>query len=542
MLTKMGKATFKCKDCGETFETIYTEGGVKAGINLPHCPKCGSGNTRKATIIECSSNKELMTYMDEIEGKRTFTMLAMCHILKGGKLLNIFLFMCILTMISACDSKREKEWIMTENGFLFWGVKSSDDAVYFWDGDSIFNLAHGKGKLKVVEDNGEYTNTQNIKLNFGSIRKQDWKHTVNGLFLGQMKENKPEGFGVLKTDSIISIGEFDEGVLSEGVVTILHNDIIHYHGDYSNSQYHGYGILYDKKGRIQYIGGFKEGLYHGYGKLFNDSCLVYVGNWKKGLYHGEGILYQKGVAIKGDWSKGVIQESFVNRTLEQVADQWNSLLGRDISTKKQNMGIVTMTNAESFVMDSLTSFISNTVREKLKENVEDRFGVANLPRMLWQKCFTNNVNRMEYSQEAFLQNLTSEEIEGMVNEKIRYYNENAYDVTLKTVSFTEIEKHEIVTETVFKLIQARETMEYTDLLLGIIIDAIIAAIIGFVGGFIIIRNGIIGSVFGLVIGIIFGICTTGKAETKLEEEISQQVIENYMNYINRQDIINKILY
>ena len=52
MLTKMGKGSFKCKDCGETFETFYTEGGIRAGINLPHCPKCGSGNTRKATILD----------------------------------------------------------------------------------------------------------------------------------------------------------------------------------------------------------------------------------------------------------------------------------------------------------------------------------------------------------------------------------------------------------------------------------------------------------------------------------------------------------
>ena len=49
MLIKMGKTTFKCKDCGETF---YTEGGIRAGINLPHCPKCGSGNTKKATLLD----------------------------------------------------------------------------------------------------------------------------------------------------------------------------------------------------------------------------------------------------------------------------------------------------------------------------------------------------------------------------------------------------------------------------------------------------------------------------------------------------------
>ena len=52
MLHFKGKATFKCKKCGETFETFYTEGGIRAGINLPHCPKCGSGNTKKATILD----------------------------------------------------------------------------------------------------------------------------------------------------------------------------------------------------------------------------------------------------------------------------------------------------------------------------------------------------------------------------------------------------------------------------------------------------------------------------------------------------------
>ena len=52
MITKIGKATFKCNDCGKTFETLYTEDGFKAGINLPHCPKCGSGNTRKTNILD----------------------------------------------------------------------------------------------------------------------------------------------------------------------------------------------------------------------------------------------------------------------------------------------------------------------------------------------------------------------------------------------------------------------------------------------------------------------------------------------------------
>ena len=52
MLHFKGKATFKCKQCGHTFEAFDTEGGIKYGPNLPHCPECGSDNTRKANIIE----------------------------------------------------------------------------------------------------------------------------------------------------------------------------------------------------------------------------------------------------------------------------------------------------------------------------------------------------------------------------------------------------------------------------------------------------------------------------------------------------------
>lgn len=45
MLTKIGRATFKCSQCGNVFDSIYTEGGFIAKTNLPHCPKCGTGDT-----------------------------------------------------------------------------------------------------------------------------------------------------------------------------------------------------------------------------------------------------------------------------------------------------------------------------------------------------------------------------------------------------------------------------------------------------------------------------------------------------------------
>ena len=52
MITKPDKTTFKCKQCGYKFEAIYIEGGFLPVPNLPHCPKCGSNEIRKATLLD----------------------------------------------------------------------------------------------------------------------------------------------------------------------------------------------------------------------------------------------------------------------------------------------------------------------------------------------------------------------------------------------------------------------------------------------------------------------------------------------------------
>ena len=57
MLTKIGRTTFKCNQCGHVFDSIYTEDGFIAKTNFPHCPKCGSENVRKTTFIDKLLNK-----------------------------------------------------------------------------------------------------------------------------------------------------------------------------------------------------------------------------------------------------------------------------------------------------------------------------------------------------------------------------------------------------------------------------------------------------------------------------------------------------
>ena len=48
----LGTKTFKCKICGHQFMWFDIEGDFVAGEHLPHCPKCRSGNVRKATFID----------------------------------------------------------------------------------------------------------------------------------------------------------------------------------------------------------------------------------------------------------------------------------------------------------------------------------------------------------------------------------------------------------------------------------------------------------------------------------------------------------
>lgn len=48
----LGTTTFKCKRCGHQFQWFAMEGDLIAGEHLPHCPKCGCGETKRASFID----------------------------------------------------------------------------------------------------------------------------------------------------------------------------------------------------------------------------------------------------------------------------------------------------------------------------------------------------------------------------------------------------------------------------------------------------------------------------------------------------------
>lgn len=511
--------------------------------------------------------------------------------------LNIFVLLLLLTLcLSSCKSKK-KEWIETSNGLRFWGLKADDNAQYSWIGDSVHGLPNGKGKLKVVTDNGEYSDVEKLTMFYGSLSMNDWKELPDGKFLGKEKKNRPEGFGVLLTDNTTLIGNFHKGKLDDGVVTILLNNQLLYHGQYEDGKYNGNGLLYNKgkkyyqgdfddgifngrgklyhEGRLlyngefkkgkyngygalyasngskKYIGEFKDGVYNGVGTMYSNGYVVYKGEFKDGQYNGKGTLYKAGKVITGNWTKGIYEKGVFDRAIEQTKDQYNALIGNDCTDSLNSSGSngtdMSTVALDAFVMDSLNNAVATYVREKIEENVDNRFGITNLPRMVWQKIFTSNVDRMNYAQEAFLKDLSAADISNMVNGKIRNYNETSNSsYALHKITMSKIKQYQIVDEKVFHEIQTRETMEFTDLFTGVLLDAIMFGVAGLIVGLIGLIWGNIeipklGGILGFIAGLIFGIIVIGKTESNLESKITNMVTENYMNYINTQDITTKAL-
>jgi len=457
--------------------------------------------------------------------------------------LNFLLLLILFIVVSCKTDEKKKDWIITENGLTFWGFRAAADAKYQWDGDSIFNIANGKGTLKVTTDNGEYTNKVTLHLNYGSLREDEWKKCPNGRFLGKMEENCPQGFGILQIGNRTTIGIFNKGKLVDGIITILIKDSILYHGEIEDNFYNGNGDLY-AHGKLLYTGHWRKGKYNGYGKEYSEGNLVYSGNWKDGLYNGGGTLFVDGNAIKGDWDKGHLQGALDNRISEQVIQQYKLLLGKDLDKKKQVApNLISYTDAETYVFDSIPQIISKEVRETIKENVEDRFGLLDLPRIFFQKLFSDNSDRMDYAQKALTENIMAEEIQDLINEKIRFYNEQTLDsVKLKgNIKLEPIGRNEIVDDAVFEQINARETSEYTDVLLDITFVTIISTIIGSLIGYFFRISNITG-VVGFILGFILGVFLVGKAQSKLEDKISEMATHNYMIYIENQNISSQTIY
>ena len=100
----------------------------------------------------------------------------------------------------------------------------------------------------------------------------------DGMYVGDMENGKPDGFGCFRNDSIVYEGEWKNGK-PDGFGTYRHRDSI-------------------------YAGQFESGIWNGAGRLTTDS-MAYEGFWQNGQFQGEGLFTNsEGDTWHGIWEKG----------------------------------------------------------------------------------------------------------------------------------------------------------------------------------------------------------------------------------------------
>ena len=193
------------------------------------------------------------------------------------------------------------------------------------NGDYIFNIKNGFGKIKEYSDFGNliYTgyykdgerdgigseNYFNQKLKFtGQYYKgKRWKgigYDIEGNKIFYIYD----GIGIVKEYTNVGILTF-EGIYSHGMKfgtgkEYYKDGELKFSGKYSNDQRNGFGKEYYKKGNLSYKGNFWNNKRHGKGnEYYEDGNLKYEGNFFYGKIFGYGIEYnhKKQKIFKGEY-------------------------------------------------------------------------------------------------------------------------------------------------------------------------------------------------------------------------------------------------
>ena len=170
-----------------------------------------------------------------------------------------------------------------------------------------------------------------LKNNFKSFKTS--KHIAK-YYVGELNNNKPNGFGTCIRTHIKYTGEWKNGLpdgkgiaiykqfafsffidaqydkfqmfkydgtvkngLFDGKGSLTRNGKLFYEGEFKEGSITGKGELYSDKGKLMYKGDFVYGKFEGKGMFYNENSeLMYTGNWKNGKKEGYGVLYNPKVS------------------------------------------------------------------------------------------------------------------------------------------------------------------------------------------------------------------------------------------------------
>ena len=511
-----------------------------------------------------------------------------------------FLLLIIPLCLFACS---KPEWTKTSNGVYIYGKLPKNKEI-IWEGDTIGPLASGKADIVIIDKQqiikrenvttelgaiteykytptslGLYLGKQKKQLphGFGALIKNDT------LFLGEFKKGilytgkveiayikndkvipcysglyengKPNGQGIMyQNEQSYYTGSLRNGE-KHGFGQEYHNSVKIFEGSFKKGKRHGTGKEFYDNGQLAYDGEWSKDLRDGYGTLYNDNGLiVYMGEWKNGQYNGKGKLYENGKCLEGKWDEGRLTKSISTSAIKEVINStktWFSDIDSLKISNTNNLEQYNIPTSQIEFIEQLNSELEKYISSEFEIRVEKRFGIWHIFRMIIQPWFKSDIRRADKAQNFFCKNINSTEIERIINSKIDYFNKNSSNNQLHYVKLQEIPKGVIVDTNVALKIFEREAMETTDILTGLLADILITVVIGFIIGFIIglffpllipicATIDTILAIVGVIVGIWLSFVRTTPISIALEDFIQHALTDNYMLFLESQNIILQI--
>lgn len=176
----------------------------------------------------------------------------------------------------------------------------------------------------------------------------------------------------------------------------------------------------------------------------------------------------------------------------------------------------------------------------VEKTIEDRTGgiIIQPFRMFWQSIFTNAFDRKKGWMNAFVEHgLSTQYIEEFINAKIQLYNNLNFNTQLGKVKIEPFGMDKIITEEVYNNIIDREFAAWTEnfwfeCFLSIILTSIFVILFGTksINLALCLSSIIFGGLF------LYSFFFSGN----IEQEITNEVVSNYINCISSQEILPQI--
>lgn len=150
-----------------------------------------------------------------------------------------------------------------------------------------------------------------LKARINSLPKFEWngsnyplKVISDGIYKGELVNDKPVGVGVLVTDSYYYIGSFQDGVKS-GRGRLVNGEFW-YEGEFLHGVFDGTGKMNCFDGRLL-EGQFSKGKFCGFGIEVLPTGERYEGEFLAGLRNGKGKITYEGIEFEGEFKDGLAE-------------------------------------------------------------------------------------------------------------------------------------------------------------------------------------------------------------------------------------------